>query len=145
MFVVDVWYSTCYVLTQQLLFNVVELTSSYCLLHALLVINDRHLKPRTEIKTPDTNLISQVTACLCNPFHVKSDSSKRSFISLVYLCPWFTVMMIYRAPVIASVYLSWKCNAELGKNDLVGERDIKSLVWLKGILTLWIKEIQTIG
>lgn len=90
MLAVDVWFSTARVGTQQLLFNVVELTHSYCILHALLVINDRHfspLQPRTEIKTLDTNLISQVTACLCNPFYVITDSSKRSFISLVYLCP----------------------------------------------------------
>lgn len=90
MFVVDVWYSTAYVRTQQLLFNVVELTHSYCLLHALLVINDSRFslpQPRTEIKTLDTNLISQVTACLCYPFYVITDRSKRSFINLVYLCP----------------------------------------------------------
>jgi len=89
MFVVDIWYSTAYVHTQQLLFNVVELTHSYCFLNALLVINDSHfslLQPRTEIKALDTNLISQVTACLCNLFYVITDSSKRSFISLVYLC-----------------------------------------------------------
>lgn len=90
MFVVDVWYSNAYVHTQWLPFNVVELTHSYCLPHALLVINDSHfslLQPRTEIKTLDTNLISQVTACLCNLFYVITDSSKRSFINHVYLCP----------------------------------------------------------
>lgn len=83
-------YSIAYVRTQQLLFNVVELTHSYCLLYALVVINDSHFslpQPRTEIKTLDTNLISQVAACLCNLFYVITDSSKRSFINFVYLCP----------------------------------------------------------
>lgn len=75
---------------QQLPFNVVELTHSYCLLHALLVINGNYfslMQPGREMKTLDTDLISQVTACLCNQFYVITDSSKRSFINLVYLCP----------------------------------------------------------